>query len=559
MLDDMPSPGTTVGPWLLLDRMGAGTFGVVFRARRAGHPDAPPVALKMAKAPEDARFEREAELLQHNQHPGIPRFEDCGLWTAPSGDQYPYLVMDLVKGFALYDWFQGGRTSREVLEVLAQVAGALASAHARGAVHRDVKGDNIRVTPEGRAVLVDWGSGWFAGARPLTDTTTPPGTTAYRPPEQRFFTWRFRKDMEARWQAQPTDDLYSLGVALYRMVTGRYLPPLSEGGEVEHVREVPPPCDYATVSRDLEALLLRLLSNEREQRGTAAALAREAAALATAAGEAADKPIVPTASAQRTDSGGPSSDGLEDGDLLSDTDTGRRETSSPPSPPRSTQDPRRSTSVPPAWLISTLAAMVGGLAVALVLVLVMLLARPAHQEDTSPPWIATPEEVEQFAPDAGVGDEALASAYDVPRAVMPLVLTVGTPIPKQPHEGQKRPPCGPGQIAVNGGCWAGPIEGQRPPCGHGMFEYENRCYFAIYDAPGSPPRTSHDRALHHGPHHCARHWVRHRAVTYPGRQPVEGTSEWPTAARVRSNLPGRGAPRGVGSGLAANHSCAPCC
>ena len=112
----------------------------------------------MAKRPKDPRFEREAELLRLGL-PGAPRFEDEGLWTAPSGERYPYVVMELVQGLTLYSWFQGGRTSREVLAVLAQVAGALASAHAQGAVHRDVKGENIRVTPEGRAVLVDWGSG----------------------------------------------------------------------------------------------------------------------------------------------------------------------------------------------------------------------------------------------------------------------------------------------------------------------------------------------------------------------------------------------------------------
>jgi serine/threonine protein kinase len=96
MLYDMPQPGTTVGPWLILDRMGSGSFGVVFRARRAGHPDAPPVALKMAKTPRDARFLREAELLQHGHHPGMPQYEDQGLWTSPEGLRHPYVVMECI-------------------------------------------------------------------------------------------------------------------------------------------------------------------------------------------------------------------------------------------------------------------------------------------------------------------------------------------------------------------------------------------------------------------------------------------------------------------------------
>lgn len=118
-------------------------------------------------------------------HPNIPRYEDYGLWTSPEGYRYPYVVTELVEGFTLYHWFrERQRSSRQVLVVLQQLAGALGTAHARGAVHRDVKGDSIRVTSEGRVVLLDWGSCWFVGARPLTDTTAPPGTTPYRPPER---------------------------------------------------------------------------------------------------------------------------------------------------------------------------------------------------------------------------------------------------------------------------------------------------------------------------------------------------------------------------------------
>src|SRR3954470_19797036 len=94
--------GSTVGPWLILERLDSGSFGIVYRARRAGHPDSPPVVVKMAKRPKDARFEREVELLQHSPHPSIPRFEDAGLWTAPDGQRYPYVVMELVEGYTLY-------------------------------------------------------------------------------------------------------------------------------------------------------------------------------------------------------------------------------------------------------------------------------------------------------------------------------------------------------------------------------------------------------------------------------------------------------------------------
>jgi serine/threonine protein kinase len=481
MHDDLPPLGSTVGPWRILTRLDSGSFGVVYRAQRAGHPDSPPVALKVARRPKDPRFEREAELLRLGL-PGAPRFEDEGLWTAPSGERYPYVVMELVQGFTLYNWFQGGRTSREVLEVLAQVAGTLASAHARGAVHRDVKGDNIRVTSERRAMLVDWGSGWFSGARPLTDTVPPPGTTPYRPPEQRAFSWRFRMDAEARWQAQPTDDLYSLGVAFYRCVTGLYLTPLSEDGEVASSREVLPPSAYCTLSVELEALILRLLANEREQRGTAEQLAREALALAENGGGEADRPIVPTASAEPTDSGGRSSDGLDDEEVLSDTDTGRSTSpgTSPTGPTRSGKRTRRREAGD--WASRALAALAGGFLVAMVMVLAILLGRPSGP---TPRWEEPPQEVAQFAPDAGVGEDTLSSVQAPEKRVGPWVLALGRPMPSKPYPDQRRPPCGRGETEINGGCWV-EVAKQKPPCGNEMFDYEGACYFASFTGPKTP-------------------------------------------------------------------------
>ena len=248
MHEDLPPLGSTVGPWLILDRVDSGSYGVVFRARRIHAPQSPPVAMKVAKLPGDPRFERGTEALHSSPPPSIPRFEGKGLWLAASGCGYPYLTMESVEGPTLYHWFrEQPRSSLDVLRVVVQLAGALASAHARGIVHRDVKGDNIRATPEGRAVLLDWGSCWLPSARPLTDTQLPPGTSAYRPPEQRGFLYAFLKDMDARWQSRPSDNLYSLGVTLYRLVTGMYLPPCTDGmGLVE--REVLNPSEWVTVS-----------------------------------------------------------------------------------------------------------------------------------------------------------------------------------------------------------------------------------------------------------------------------------------------------------------------
>jgi serine/threonine protein kinase len=90
----------------------------------------------MAKQPNDPRFEREAELLQRIHHPSVPRYEDSGRWTSPQGHRYSSVVMECVEGFILYDWARKEeRSSRDVLQVLAQVARDLAAVHAADAIH----------------------------------------------------------------------------------------------------------------------------------------------------------------------------------------------------------------------------------------------------------------------------------------------------------------------------------------------------------------------------------------------------------------------------------------
>ena len=157
---DSLRPGDLVGPWRVEGYAGRGSYGAVYRARRAGQPHSEPVALKIAVFPSDPRFSREVELLSRNRHPGMPQLLDQGLWHASSEVAHPYIVMEWVRGRSLYEW---GRvqnpTCREVLRVLAQVARTLEVLHRGECLHRDVKGDNILVGPEGRAVLTDFGSG----------------------------------------------------------------------------------------------------------------------------------------------------------------------------------------------------------------------------------------------------------------------------------------------------------------------------------------------------------------------------------------------------------------
>lgn len=490
-------PGTTVGPWLIQEHAGAGSYGMVFRAQRVGHPEADPVALKVARLPRDARFEREGELLRRHQHPAIPRFEDAGLWTSPSGPVYPYLVMEWVQGLTLYEWMrEGARNSRGVLRVLEQVAGALAVAHAGGAVHRDVKGGNIRVQVNGRAVLLDWGSGWFSGAYPLTDTTVPPGTTPYRPPEQRAFMWHVRRDPEARWRSTPADDLYALGVTLYRAVTGVYPPPCTDGGEPVP-RKVVRPSGLVVVCPELEDITMRLLSDDRVVRGSAEQLTREAAVLVQTAVPDADRTIAPIPNALPTEQGAPFSESPESEEAGSDSEepsgTGTATSASESQDGsgsstgsiRRRRQRRRHSLVAPTWFSWASAGSVGGVIVAAALEF----RRPHPPGPPEPsefvPWSVSEEwhAPEVDTPDAGVGEEALLSAAQAPR---PVSSTYGVtlPMPKAPRPGQKKPPCDGAEVAALGACWV--VLKKEPPCGTYGYDYAGLCVRASFEAPREP-------------------------------------------------------------------------
>ncbi|HEX8706598.1 MAG TPA: serine/threonine-protein kinase [Myxococcaceae bacterium] len=466
-----PVSAATVGRWRILERVGAGNNGIIYRVCLAEQPGEGEYALKMARESEDPRFEREAELLSRLAHPHVPALRERGVWKAPWGSKYPYFVMQWVEGVPLYDWAaRHGLTSRQGLRVLAQVARALEATHALG-MHRDVKGDNVLVTPEGRAVLVDFGCCWYEGARPLTETPVPPGTGPYRSPRCLRFQHRFRNDFEARYDYQPEDDVYALGVTAYFLVTGSYPRTGSERREEARHATAPrmrPPSELATVAPELEALILRMLSEEPEARGTAGALAEALEQAAKEAGPVADERVVPSRS------------------LLPTKCTAR------PGPTRwhlARQAARRvarehSAALCVAGILS--ACLLGGLALlSLPEHPVQLAAEEQEQEDAG-----AEEERAVGLADAGVDDSVLASAESQPAYGGPGFV-LGEPIPKKPEPGQKRPPCNPAeQRAINGLCWW-VHHNKKPPC-EDAFEHEDRCYTPVIPPNRIRPPTSEE-------------------------------------------------------------------
>ncbi|HYH98737.1 hypothetical protein [Hyalangium sp.] len=320
-----------------------------------------------------------------------------------------------------------------------------------------------RIDSGSYGVVVDFGSGWFPGARPLTDTPAPPGTTPYRAPELLRFMWRFRRNTEARWQACPSDDMYALGVTAYRLVTGTSLPSVTEDAEP---RKLLRPRELATVTLELEIILLRLLSEDRVSRGSATEIATAMERSARQAGPEADRPILPTSAVAPTEQGAP----------RFSLSSSRSRSTRPSTVPK-----RRAIRITlPAWLSSAITAVVSGLIVAVA----AELRRPYPPEPE--PWIASPEEwhvppIE--TPDAGVGEETLLSVEDFPRGSLHVVFAA--PLPKKPASGQRKPPCHPtGEIAALGACWA--VLSHKPPCNGFGYEHEDRCVIASFDSPRQP-------------------------------------------------------------------------
>ncbi len=292
--------GTRVGPWRISGFRGRGAYGTLYRAERKSRGAEGSAALKLAVYPGDERYAREAWLLKHIHSPFVPGFLDAGEWEHPTG-VYPYVVMELVEGEALYEWAARRNPSvRQVLLLLSQVARAVVDTHAAGGVHRDVKGSNVLVRwRDGRALLTDFGAGDYRGAASLTSKLLPPGTPAYRSPEAWEFLRVFRRHPTVHYPASACDDLFALGVMAYRLVTDEY-PPLTdpEASGAEVWREGGPgpraPSELnPRVGEELDELILRLLARAPDERfeGRAVKAAEALEQVWRSAGLRADRPL----------------------------------------------------------------------------------------------------------------------------------------------------------------------------------------------------------------------------------------------------------------------------
>jgi basic membrane protein A len=203
--------GKQLGPYQIVAPLGEGGMAAVYRAYQPGMERY--VALKVlprrfADDPEfSARFQREARILAQLQHPHILPVFDYG-----QVEGYSFIVMPFVPSGTLTDSMQGQPLPLpRIRQVISQVGDALSYAHGRGLVHRDVKPSNVLIDESGNCLLTDFGLARMVEASVnLTATGTIMGTPAYMSPEQ-----------GAGSKIDSRSDIYSLGIILYEMATGR--------------------------------------------------------------------------------------------------------------------------------------------------------------------------------------------------------------------------------------------------------------------------------------------------------------------------------------------------
>ena len=215
---ELYAPGATIGPYRIEKKLGAGGMGTVFLARRSDESFDKKVAIKVVQrrwaSPEElARFRSERQILADLSHPSIAQLLDGG--NTPEGR--PFLVMEYVEGMPIDAYCRSHNPSLDVrLDLFQQVCSAVQFAHQNLIVHRDLKPANILVSAEGQVKLLDFGIAKVLEPKDFAMTVmeTRPGsspmTLAYASPEQ----------VRGRNVTTATD-VYSLGLLLYEMLTGR--------------------------------------------------------------------------------------------------------------------------------------------------------------------------------------------------------------------------------------------------------------------------------------------------------------------------------------------------
>ncbi|MFI5180046.1 MAG: protein kinase [Thermoanaerobaculia bacterium] len=214
---ETPNATRRIGAWTLLQEIGRGGMGTVFLAERTDRDFAMKVALKVINRGMDTdtivrRFRTERRILAGLEHPGIARLIDGGT----TDDGLPFFVLEYVEGMPIDAWCDVRRLGvRARLELFRKVCAAVAFAHQSLVVHRDLKPGNILVTEEGEPKLLDFGLATFLGPDPRESRDQTVSA-------DKLLTPRYASPEQVRGERITTaTDVYSLGVLLYELLSGR--------------------------------------------------------------------------------------------------------------------------------------------------------------------------------------------------------------------------------------------------------------------------------------------------------------------------------------------------
>ncbi len=227
--EDNPWIGRRVGSYQIVEQIGAGGMGEVYRAFRADDQYRKEVALKVVRAGQDskfvvARFKNERQVLASLDHSNIARLLDGG----STDDGLPYFVMELIEGQPLNEYCDSHKLPiTERLALFLQVCSAVQYAHQHLIIHRDLKPSNILVTTEGTPKLLDFGIAKIVDSDSASQISEPTISMF------RLLTPSYASPEQIRGETITTaSDVYSLGVLLYELLTGHR--PYRTGGRTSH-------------------------------------------------------------------------------------------------------------------------------------------------------------------------------------------------------------------------------------------------------------------------------------------------------------------------------------
>jgi serine/threonine protein kinase/tetratricopeptide (TPR) repeat protein len=259
--------GQTISHYKIIGKLGEGGMGVVYKAEDLKLKRS--VAIKFlpqrlsVHGEERERFAHEAQAASSLNHPAI-----CTIHEIDEANGETFIVMELVEGTTLREWIRSRRDQhdgyrklgeKQIVDLAVQIAEGLEKAHEKGIVHRDIKSENIMVTGDGRAKIMDFGLAKLGGVSKLTKTGSTVGTISYMSPEQ----------VEGLETDQRTD-IFSFGVVLYEMLTGQ-LPFRAEHEtammyEILNVEPKPVSEIRQNLDAELNRIVLKCLEKDRTVR-----------------------------------------------------------------------------------------------------------------------------------------------------------------------------------------------------------------------------------------------------------------------------------------------------